>query len=131
MEIKTQGTANNSEIILFINGLKIGPIKSYTAKSTREVLPLEALESLEVTDALYGRVTHEITIERPFLSFNSSISDFFSLDKFNVDIQRGNTVTTFPNCIWTEVTESGNPSERVVDSLKAVSFDRYEQNVDE
>lgn len=125
------GFPTSADIYLEVDGVKIAVVQSYTAKSTRESITVQAFGETDPVAAIGGAEEHTIELSRLYAT-DSAIADgisFHDLDDFSLVIVKPDRKIIYSGCRWSAISETGELGAMVLEKVTLVAAKRVEVSV--
>lgn len=119
--------STSSDIYIEINGKKLAAAQSYRAKSTKESRSIEAFGSKDPVGSISGKLRYIIELSR-IIPCNSSESNFFELDNFNLVVVKPDKKIIFSGCQWFDLVEQVSVHETMLETVSLIATKRIEVN---
>ena len=116
------------DIYLEVDGRRLAVVESYQARTRRESAAIEAFGETQPVGTVGGRVQHEVTLSRVYISADAWTDgvNFYDLEDFNLVIVKPDRKYLLTGCQWSGVTEQAESSDPVSEKLTAVAAARLE-----
>ena len=122
------GFPTSSDIYLEIEGKKVAVVQSYSVRSTKTSLVVEAFGEREPIATAAGQQSHEITLMRLYAT-EDAIRDgvnFYELEDFSVVIVKPDRKVIFGGCQWVRISEEAKIASMVAEQMTCVAARRIE-----
>ncbi len=122
------GFPTSSDIYLEVEGVKVAVVQSYTAKSTRESVPVQAFGETEPVATIGGADTHTVELSRLYAT-DSAVADginFYDLDDFSLVIVKPDRKIIYSGCRWSSIQENGELGAMVLEKVSLIAAKRVE-----
>lgn len=126
--MNTTGFPTSCDIYLEVEGKKVAVVQSYTAKSTRKSINVEAFGESDPVATIGGGDTHTVELSRLYAT-DSAISDgirFHELDDFSLVIVKPGRKIIYSGCRWSSIQESGQLGSMVLEKVQLIAARRVE-----
>lgn len=126
--MNTTGFPTSCDIYLEVEGKKVAVVQSYTAKSTRKSITVEAFGEKDPVATIGGGDTHTVELSRLYAT-DSAISDgirFHELDDFSLVIVKPGRKIIYSGCRWSAIQESGQLGAMVLEKVQLIAARRVE-----
>jgi hypothetical protein len=123
---------SSDDIYFELAGRRIAGVESYKTRFSNDVKIHDAFGQNTPVGFTQGSKKHTIDISRAYLedtAINDGIS-FYSLSEnsdWNLVIVKGGKRTVYSQCIVSEIGESGQLKDRVLEDVSLMALDRYEE----
>jgi hypothetical protein len=118
----------SQDIYLEVNGKKVAIVQSYSAKSTRDTISVQAFGESDPVGTIGGADSHTIQLSRLYAT-EDAISDgirFHDLDDFSLVICKPDRKIIYSGCRWSSISESGQLGAMVLEQVTLVAAKRME-----
>jgi hypothetical protein len=118
----------SQDIYLEVNGKKVAIVQSYSAKSTRDTISVQAFGESDPVGTIGGADSHTIQLTRLYAT-EDAISDgirFHDLDDFSLVICKPDRKIIYSGCRWSSISESGELGAMVLEQVTLVAAKRME-----
>jgi hypothetical protein len=118
----------SQDIYLEVNGKKVAIVQSYSAKSTRDTISVQAFGQSDPVGTIGGADSHTIQLTRLYAT-EDAISDgirFHDLDDFSLVICKPDRKIIYSGCRWSSISESGELGAMVLEQVTLVAAKRME-----
>ncbi len=122
------GFPTSSDIYLEVEGVKVAVVQSYTAKSTRESVSVQAFGETEPVATIGGADTHTVELSRLYAT-DSAVADginFYDLDDFSLVIVKPDRKIIYSGCRWASIQENGELGAMVLEKVSLIAAKRVE-----
>lgn len=126
--MNTTGFPTSCDIYLEVEGKKVAVVQSYTAKSTRKSINVEAFGESDPVATIGGGDTHTVELSRLYAT-DSAISDgirFHELDDFSLVIVKPGRKIIYSGCRWSAIQESSQLGAMVLEKVQLIAARRVE-----
>ncbi len=126
--MNTVGFPTSCDIYLEVNGKKVAVVQSYTAKSTRSSIPVQAFGETDPVATIGGSDSHTVELTRLYAT-DDAISDgirFYDLDDFSLVICKPDRKIIYSGCRWSTISESGELGAMVLEKVTLIAAKRME-----
>ena len=126
--MNTTGFPTSCDIYREVEGKKVAVVQSYTAKSTRKSITVEAFGEKDPVATIGGGDTHTVELSRLYAT-DSAISDgirFHELDDFSLVIVKPGRKIIYSGCRWSAIQESGQLGAMVLEKVQLIAARRVE-----
>lgn len=118
--------ATSNNIYLTVGGKKIAGVQSYSAKYTNDTKTVDAFGQDTPIGYTSGKKKYTLDLTKVFLE-DTAIADgldFYSLNDFNLVINRNGKKIQYTHCIITSLTEDGTLNDKVQEKMSIMALDR-------
>ena len=118
----------SADIYLEVDGVKVAVVQSYTAKSTRESIAVQAFGESDPVATIGGADSHTIELSRLYAT-DSAIADsisFHDLDDFSLVIVKPDRKIIYSGCRWSSISETGELGAMVLEKVSLIAAKRVE-----
>ena len=118
----------SGDIYLEADGVRVAVVQSYTAKSTRTSMAVEAFGEREPVATVPGPEKHVIELTRLYAT-DEAIRDginFFELSGFSLVVCKPDRKIIYSNCQWSAIKEVGELGAMVLEQVTLVASRRIE-----
>lgn len=128
MSVSISGFPSSSDIWLEMNGQKVAVVQSYTCKTSRTSIAVEAFGEDEPVATVHGPQTHVIQLTRLYATDEAIADglDFYSMQDFSLVICKPDRKVIYSECQWSDIQEDAKLGEMVVEKLTLVARRRIE-----
>ena len=122
------GFPTSSDIYLEADGVRVAVVQSYSARTTRGSIAVEAFGEPEPVATVAGQAVHVIELSRLYAT-DDAISDgidFFSLADFSLVICKPDRKVIYSGCQWSAIQEEGKVGSMVAEKVTVVAASRIE-----
>ena len=126
--MNTVGFPTSCDIYLEVDGKKVAVVQSYTAKSTRSSIPVQAFGETDPVGTIGGSDSHTVELTRLYAT-DEAISDgirFHDLDDFSLVICKPDRKIIYSGCRWSSISESGELGAMVLEKVTLIAAKRME-----
>ena len=126
--MNTVGFPTSCDIYLEVNGKKVAVVQSYTAKSTRSSIPVQAFGETDPVGTIGGSDSHTVELTRLYAT-DEAISDgirFHDLDDFSLVICKPDRKIIYSGCRRSTISESGELGAMVLEKVTLIAAKRME-----
>ena len=126
--MNTVGFPTSCDIYLEVDGKKVAVVQSYTAKSTRSSIPVQAFGETDPVGTIGGSDSHTVELTRLYAT-DEAISDgirFHDLDDFSLVICKPDRKIIYSGCRWSTISESGELGAMVLEKVTLIAAKRME-----
>lgn len=128
MSVSISGFPSSSDIWLEMNGQKVAVVQSYTCKTSRTSIAVEAFGEDEPVATVHGPQTHVIQLTRLYATDEAIADglDFYGMQDFSLVICKPDRKVIYSECQWSDIQEDAKLGEMVVEKLTLVARRRIE-----
>jgi hypothetical protein len=126
--VNTVKFPTSQDIYLEVNGKKVAVVQSYTAKSTRSTISVQAFGESDPVGTIGGSDSHTIELSRLYAT-DDAISDgirFHDLDDFSLVICKPDRKIIYSGCRWSSISENGQLGAMVLEQVTLIAAKRME-----
>lgn len=126
--MNTVGFPTSCDIYLEVEGQKVAVVQSYSAKSTRTSVPVQAFGETEPVGTIGGADSHTVELTQLYAT-DDAISDgirFHDLDDFSLVICKPDRKIIHSGCRWSTISESGELGAMVLEKVSLIAAKRME-----
>lgn len=121
----------SDDIFFEVNGRRIAGVESYSTRYTNDVKLHDAFGQETPVGYTIGSKKHNIEISRAYLE-DTAIKDgidFYDLANFdwNLVIIKSGKRVIYKSCIISEISESGQLKDKVVEGISVMALDRVKE----
>ena len=118
----------SGDIYLEADGVRIAVVQSYTAKSTRTSMAVEAFGEREPVATVPGPEKHVIELTRLYATDEAIRDgiDFYTLNGFSLVVCKPDRKVIYSDCQWTSIKEAGELGAMVLEQVTMVAKRRIE-----
>ena len=118
----------SGDIYLEADGVRVAVVQSYTAKSTRTSMAVEAFGEREPIATVPGPEKHVIELTRLYATDEAIRDgiDFFKLAGFSLVVCKPDRKIIYSNCQWSAIKEVGELGAMVLEQVTLVASRRIE-----
>lgn len=122
------GFPTSSDIYLEVDGVRVAVVQSYTARTTKDSIAVEAFGEEEPVAAVPGPASHVIELTRLYATDEAIRDglDFYSLEDFSLVIVKPDRRIIYSGCQWSSIGEVGTLGAMVVEKITVVAAKRIE-----
>ncbi|MCI9352261.1 MAG: hypothetical protein HFF58_03290 [Lawsonibacter sp.] len=122
------GFPTSSDIYLEADGVRVAVVQSYTAKTTKNSLTVEAFGEAEPVAAVPGQAAYVIELSRLYAT-DQAIRDginFYDMEDFSLVICKPDRKIIYSGCQWSSIQESASIGSTVLEKVALVASRRIE-----
>jgi hypothetical protein len=125
------GFPTSSDIYLEVDGVRVAVVQSYTARTSKNSIAVEAFGEEEPVAAVPGPASHVIELTRLYATDEAIRDgiDFYSLDGFSLVICKPDRKIIYSDCQWSSISETGTLGNMVLEKVGIVAAKRLETEV--
>ena len=125
------GFPTSSDIYLEVDGVRVAVVQSYTARTTRGSIAVEAFGEEEPVATVPGQASHVVELSRLYATDNAIRDgiDFHSLSGFSLVICKPDRRIIYADCQWSSIQESATLGSMVLEKVTLVASKRIETGV--
>ena len=122
------GFPTSSDIYLEVDGVKVAVVQSYSCKTTRSSIAVEAFGEEEPVATVQGPQSYVIQLTRLYAT-DRAIADglnFYELKNFSLVICKPDRRIIYSDCQWSGIEEDGRLNAMVAEKVTVVAAKRIE-----
>ena len=125
------GFPTSSDIYLEADGVRLAVVQSYTAKTTKSSIAVEAFGESEPVATVPGQAAHVVELTRLYATDEAIRDgvDFYSLDGFSLVICKPDRKIIYSDCQWNSIQENATIGSMVLEKVTLVASRRIETEV--
>ncbi len=125
------GFPTSSDIYLEADGVRVAVVQSYSARTTRGSIAVEAFGEPEPVATVAGQAVHVIELSRLYATDEAIRDniDFHSLYGFSLVICKPDKKIIYTDCQWSAIQESAEIGSMVMEKVTLVASRRIETGV--
>ena len=125
------GFPTSSDIYLETDGVRVAVVQSYSARTTRGSIAVEAFGEPEPVATVAGQAVHVIELSRLYATDEAIRDniDFHSLSGFSLVICKPDKKIIYTDCQWSAIQESAEIGSMVMEKVTLVASRRIETGV--
>ena len=126
--LSAAGFPTSSDIWLELDGQKVAVVQSYSCKTTRSSLTVEAFGEDEPVATVQGPQNYVIQLTRLYAT-DQAIADglnFYDMKNFSLVICKPDRKVIYSDCQWSEIQEDAKLGQTVAEKLTLVAKSRME-----
>ena len=125
------GFPTSSDIYLEADGVRVAVVQSYSARTTRGSIAVEAFGEPEPVATVAGQAVHVIELSRLYATDEAMQDkiDFHSLSGFSLVICKPDRKIIYTDCQWSAIQESAEIGSMVLEKVTLVASRRIETGV--
>ena len=126
--LREAGFPTSSDIWLELDGQKVAVVQSYSCKTTRSSVTVEAFGEDEPVATVQGPNNYVIQLTRLYATDQAIADglDFYGLTDFSLVICKPDRKVIFSGCQWSEIQEDAQLGKTVAEKLTLVARKRME-----
>ena len=126
--LREAGFPTSSDIWLELDGQKVAVVQSYTCKTTRSSMTVEAFGEDEPVATVQGPNSYVVQLTRLYATDQAIADglDLYSLKDFSLVICKPDRKVIFSGCQWSDIQEDAQLGKLVVEKLTLVAQKRME-----
>ena len=126
--LRAAGFPTSADIWLELDGRKVAVVQSYSCKTTRSSIAVEAFGEEEPVATVQGPQSYVIQLTRLYAT-DRAIADglnFYELKNFSLVICKPDRKVIYSDCQWSGIEEDAQLGKTVVEKLTLVARSRME-----
>lgn len=129
--LRAAGFPTSADIWLELDGRKVAVVQSYSCKTTRSSIAVEAFGEEEPVATIPGPRNHVIELTRLYATDEAIRDglDFYGLEDFSLVIVKPDRRIIYSGCQWSSIGEVGTLGAMVVEKITVVAAKRIETAV--
>ena len=126
--LRDSGFPTSADIWLELDGQKVAVVQSYSCKTTRSSLTVEAFGEDEPVATVQGPNNYVIQLTRLYATDQSIADklDFYSMKDFSLVICKPDRKVIYSGCQWSDIQEDAQLGKMVMEKLTLVARSRME-----
>ena len=126
--LREAGFPTSSDIWLELDGQKVAVVQSYSCKTTRSSMTVEAFGEDEPVATVQGPNNYVIQLTRLYATDQAIADklDFYGMKDFSLVICKPDRKVIFSGCQWSDIQEDAQLGKLVVEKLTLVAQKRME-----
>ena len=126
--LRESGFPTSADIWLELDGQKVAVVQSYSCKTTRSSLTVEAFGEDEPVAAVQGPNNYVIQLTRLYATDQAIADklDFYGMKDFSLVICKPDRKVIYSGCQWSDIQEDAQLGKMVVEKLTLVAQKRME-----
>ena len=118
----------SADIYLELNGKKMAVVQSYSARTTKQSLLVDAFGESEPVATINGQNKYVLELTRLYATDEAAKSgmNFHELEDFNLVICKPDRRIIYSGCQWENLSESAKLGEMVLEKVTVVAARRVE-----
>ena len=126
--LREAGFPTSSDIWLELDGQKVAVVQSYSCKTTRSSMTVEAFGEDEPVATVQGPNNYVIQLTRLYATDQAIADqlDFYSMKDFSLVICKPDRRVIYSDCQWSDIQEDAQLGKMVVEKLTLVARKRME-----
>ncbi len=114
------------DISIEVNGRRLAVVESYKSSAVKESRAVEAFGSIEPVASVGGKVKYTLELSRVYINptAKDDVTDFYSLEDFNVVIVKPDCKIIYSGCQWAAINESAGLNDTVLEQCRIVAARR-------
>ena len=129
--MKVAGFPTSSDIYLEVDGVRVAVVQSYSAKTTKSSIAVEAFGESEPVATVPGQAAHVVELTRLYAT-DEAIRDginFYDLSGFSLVICKPDKKIIYSDCQWSAIQENATLGSMVLEKVTLVASRRIETGV--
>ncbi len=126
--LRAAGVPTSADIWLELDGRKVAVVQSYSCKTTRSSIAVEAFGEEEPVATVQGPQSYVIQLTRLYAT-DRAIADglnFYELKNFSLVICKPDRKVIYSDCQWSDIQEDAKLGGMVMEKLTLVARSRME-----
>ena len=126
--LRAAGFPTSADIWLELDGRKVAVVQSYSCKTTRSSIAVEAFGEEEPVATVQGPQSYVIQLTRLYAT-DRAIADglnFYELKNFSLVICKPDRKVIYSGCQWSAIQEEGKVGSMVAEKVTLVAASRIE-----
>ena len=126
--LRAAGFPTSSDIWLELDGQKVAVVQSYSCKTTRSSVSVEAFGEEEPVATVQGPQSYVIQLTRLYATDQAIADglDFYGMRNFSLVICKPDRKVIYSDCQWSDIEEDAKLGQMVVEKLTLVARSRME-----
>ena len=125
------GFPTSSDIYMEVDGVRVAVVQSYTARTSKNSIAVEAFGEEEPVAAVPGPASHVIELTRLYATDEAIRDgiDFYAMSGFSLVICKPDRRIIYAGCQWSSIQESATLGSMVLEKVTLVASRRIETGV--
>ena len=126
--LREAGFPTSADIWLELDGQKVAVVQSYSCKTTRSAMMVEAFGEDEPVATVQGPNNYVIQLTRLYATDQAIADklDFYSMKDFSLVICKPDRKVIYSGCQWSDIQEDAQLGKMVMEKLTLVARSRME-----
>ena len=122
------GFPTSSDIYLEVDGVRVAVVQSYTARTSKNSIAVEAFGEDEPVATVQGPQSYVIQLSRLYATDQAAADglNFYELKNFSLVICKPDRKVIYSGCQWSGIEEDAQLGKTVVEKLTLVARSRME-----
>ena len=126
--MEVTGFPTSCDIYLELDGRKVAVVQSYTARTSKNSIAVEAFGEEEPVAAVPGPASHVIELTRLYATDEAIRDgiDFYAMEDFSLVICKPDRKVIYSGCQWTEISEAASAGDLLFETVTIAASRRME-----